>query len=220
MMKYVLFDVETTGLTSSDEIIQFAAIVLNDRSFKTINALEDFYCFTTIPIKKAAQEVHGIDHELLIKLSNKQFFEDKFQRFYEAFNKDTIWVNYSNNLFDFRMINQTLEHGGADMVDFGTRVYDFDVTSGLHHLDLMTLLAMKNKGNKRAYSLANALKDTPGFEQEKFDVLYNNFCARLDEINKNNYLNLPKVPDEYKKTYHNARYDAFAMWYLMCFNNI
>lgn len=219
-MNYVLFDVETTGLTSNDEIIQFAAVVLNSRDFSTIQRLEDFYCMSTIPIKKAAQSVHGISPGLLVQLSDKQFFEDRFLDFYEYYSKDTIWVNYSNTLFDFRMINQTLSNGGVDMVDFGTRVYDFSATSGLHHLDLMSLIAMKNKGTRRAYSLANALKDTPGFTQEGFDRLYNNFCLRLEQLDKNHCLNLPKLPVEYKKTYHNARYDAFAMWYLLKFNNI
>lgn len=219
-MNYVLFDVESTGLTSSDEIIQFAAIILNSRDFSTIQGIEDFYCLSTIPIKKAAQAVHGITPELLVELSNKQFFEDRFLNFYKRYSKDTIWVNYSNTLFDFRMINQTLDNGGARMLDFGTRVYDFSATSGLYHLDLMSLLALKNKGTRRAYSLANALKDTPGFTQEGFDKLYNNFCIKLEQINKSHFLNLPNVPEKHRKTYHNARYDAFAMWYLLKFNNI
>lgn len=40
--KIVVYDVETTGFTKSDEVIQFSAIVMNDTLYT--ESLVNFYC--------------------------------------------------------------------------------------------------------------------------------------------------------------------------------
>ena len=106
-MYYVLFDVETTGLTSKDEIIQFSAFIFDKPDFKTLKNLVDFYCFTTIPIKKDAERIHGISPANLVKWSNKKFFEEQFLPLVRHLGPDVTWVNYSNTLFDIRFFYQT-----------------------------------------------------------------------------------------------------------------
>ena len=209
-MYYVLFDVETTGLTSKDEIIQFSAFIFDKPDFKTLKNLVDFYCFTTIPIKKDAERIHGISPANLVKWSNKKFFEEQFLPLVRHLGPDVTWVNYSNTLFDIRMINQTLQNANLEPMNFGTRVYNFEATEGIHHLDLMTLMSNKLNGNSRAISLRNALAKTKGFNQQTFDIMYQNMNKKLAESCPEN--------KELQKKYHCARYDAFAMWYLLMKN--
>lgn len=209
-MKYVLFDVESTGLTSKDEVIQFSAMIFDKPDFRTLKDLVDFYCFTTIPIKKDAMKIHGISPQNLLKWSNKKFFEEQFIPLARQLGPDVTWVNYSNTMFDIRLINQTLENANLEPFDFGTRVYNFNTEEGTHHLDLMTFMANKLNGNSRAISLSNALKKTPGFNQQSFDIMYSNMNKKLEESCPEN--------KEIGKTYHCARYDTFAMWYLLMKN--
>lgn len=209
-MYYVLFDVETTGLTSKDEVIQFSAFIFDSPDFKILKGAVDFYCFTTIPIKKDAMNVHGITPEKLLKWSNKKFFEEQFLSFVEQMGPDVTWISYSNNMFDIRLINQSLTNANLEPMDFGSRVYDFKAEKGVHHLDLMTYMANKLNGNSRAISLSNALKKTPGFTQHNLDVMYNNVNKRMANYCPEN--------KELQNKYHCARYDAFAMWYLLSRN--
>lgn len=209
-MKYVLFDVESTGLTSKDEVIQFSALIFDNPEFRILKELVDFYCFTTIPIKKDAEKVHGISPANLLKWSNKKFFEEQFIPLVERLGPDVTWVNYSNTMFDLRLINQTLQNANLEPMNFGTRVYDFSETEGIHHLDLMTMMANKLNGNSRAISLSNALKKTPGFNQQTLDIIYSNMNKKLESSCPEN--------KELQKRYHCARYDAFAMWYLLAKN--
>ena len=44
--KIVVYDTETTGLTKSDEVIQFSAIVMNDTLYT--ESLVNFYCNTQV----------------------------------------------------------------------------------------------------------------------------------------------------------------------------
>lgn len=210
-MYYVLFDVETTGLTSTDEIIQFSAFIFDNPDFKILKSVVDFYCFTTIPIKKDAEKVHGITPKNLIKWSNKKFFEEQFLPLVKDLGPDVTWVNYSNTMFDLRMVNQTLQNANLPAMDFGTRVYDFSETKGIHHLDLMTMMARKLNGNSRAISLVNALKKTKGFNQKTLDMMYDNVNKKVESFCPAN--------KELAQKYHCARYDAFAMWYLLKMNN-
>lgn len=205
-MEYVLFDVETTGLSSHDEIIQFAALVFED-SFDSLKGIEDFYCMSTARISAGAMKVHGITPGKLIKWSDKKFFEDQFRTFYDTLGKDVTWVCYSNTLFDLRMINQTLKHANLDELEFGNRVYDFSSTSGAHHLDLMGYASQKLRGNARPLKLQNALKMLDGFDQDEMNAAYVNLNTAVDQIRP--------VNRELEKMYHNARYDTFAMWYLL-----
>ena len=62
-MKYFLYDVETTGFTRRDEVIQFSGYLLDDnlRNEHIIN----FYAYTQIESNPDALKVHHLDKKLL-----------------------------------------------------------------------------------------------------------------------------------------------------------
>lgn len=74
-MKYFLYDVETTGFTRRDEVIQFSGYLLDDnlRNEHIIN----FYAYTQIESNPDALKVHHLDKKLLWELSEEKHLKNK-----------------------------------------------------------------------------------------------------------------------------------------------
>ncbi len=99
MAKYMLFDTETTGNQEEDRIIQIGAMLIHSRdTIETFDAL----CFSDIPIKTEAMEVHNITPQLL---EGKPLFTQT--PFWEALNQNNTPQNYliaHNIQFDLGML--------------------------------------------------------------------------------------------------------------------
>ena len=202
-MYYLVIDVETTGLTSKDEVIQFCGILLNDDLTKCKDFF-DFYCMSTVKITDEAYNVHHINLDLLRKLSGDKFFEEYFYKVKKRIPQDCIVIQYGSG-FDTRMINQTLEHARLPKYDFGKTVASLKGVSGVVNLNLMAY-ASKVFGSGRYLKLQNAMKRIDGYDSRQFEDMYHTFNANLKKSG---------VPDPGNTILaHNARYDAFCTWYL------
>lgn len=101
MTHYILFDTETTGASAEDRVIQFGAIILNQK-----NELEIFdeLCFSPIPIKLEAMEVHNISPDLI---KNKPLaIETNFYKRLEELNNNENFLIAHNINFDLEMIKK------------------------------------------------------------------------------------------------------------------
>lgn len=101
MTHYILFDTETTGASAEDRVIQFGAIILNQK-----NELEIFdeLCFSPIPIKLEAMEVHNITPDLI---ENKPLaIETNFYKRLEELNNSENFLIAHNINFDLEMIKK------------------------------------------------------------------------------------------------------------------
>ena len=101
MTHYILFDTETTGASAEDKVIQFGAIILNQK-----NELEiyDELCFSPIPIKLEAMEVHNITPDLI---ENKPLaIETNFYKRLEELNNSENFLIAHNINFDLEMIKK------------------------------------------------------------------------------------------------------------------
>ena len=101
MTHYILFDTETTGASAEDRVIQFGAIILNQK-----NELEiyDELCFSPIPIKLEAMEVHNITPDLI---ENKPLaIETNFYKRLEELNNSENFLIAHNINFDLDMIKK------------------------------------------------------------------------------------------------------------------
>lgn len=119
-MKYFLYDVETTGFTRRDEVIQFSGYLLDDnlRNEHIIN----FYAYTQIESNPDALKVHHLDKKLLWELSQGKTFEEQIFQYEFLFDaKDITFVGY-NIPFDNRLVNQTLKNNGYEPFNFGSKV--------------------------------------------------------------------------------------------------
>lgn len=162
-MKYLVFDTETTGLRTKDEVIQFSGLLLDDKC--KLLRLFSFYCDTLVDIHPEAERTHGLSKTRVHELSKGRFFEEQFYAIPHLQEctkmKDITWVGY-NVPFDIRLINQTLMNNGYSAVDFGRKVNTLSNT-GVCNFDVhQAVRAYYNRGI--AISLSNAVEkycDTP-----------------------------------------------------------
>lgn len=201
-MNYIIFDTETTGLKSNDEVIQFSAIVCNS-AFRVIGA-ENFFSYSIVSIDPGAQAVHGISREKLYVLSGGKGFEEQFYKFTKKYvTDDTVWIGY-NISFDKRLINQTLQNGGEPPFEFGQETKRLGVASvapGRWYFDAMKPISAAMR-SPRSLKLADAGKALakyykPGQVEAMFDTLCKKIGVNTDA------------------QFHSALYDSFVTFLLV-----
>lgn len=101
MTYYVLFDTETTGAALEDRVIQFGSMILDQKGKLEIF---DELCFSDVPIKLEAMEVHNITPEMI---ENKPLATQT--NFYKRLNELNSSENYliAHNInFDLEMVKK------------------------------------------------------------------------------------------------------------------
>ena len=99
MIKYVLFDTETTGNQEEDRIIQVGAMVVDSSGAAKVY---DELCLADVPIKLEAMEVHNITPELLE--GKGTFKETQFYNDLVHLNQETNYLIAHNISFDLSML--------------------------------------------------------------------------------------------------------------------
>lgn len=200
---YVIFDIEGTGLSSSDEVLQLAMMYC-DKDFVPKFAINR-YCMSDIQIHPQAQGVHGLTREIVKQRSGGKFFEevlDELRRDYPILFKDCTYIAY-NIKFDRDQINNTLEHQGLDAMDFGGEVRMLDRTGkpGLYSYCAMNGLISAINGNKSAKLIELFQRHiTPDGNEAKADF------KKLANAMKD---------DVYAEGAHDAVYDVWMTWRLL-----
>lgn len=208
-MQYIVLDVETTGLSSNDEVIQMSAMFLN-KTFDTCSEVINFYCMPTAPISHGAAAVHHLTLSKLKELSNLRFFESYFYPLSKKFSEDCTFIAYSDSGFDFRLINQTLARAGLPAYDFGEKIKKLDDgLHGHHTFDLMSAMARYGGLRWNKIKLENALKLLPNYNKEDLEIKYMNFSRIIDKQD---------TAEGQVDLFHNARFDTFSLWYIL--NNV
>lgn len=116
--RVLLYDVETTGQSKKDEVIQFAAILFNLDKGKP-EGFVNRYCMTDKEIQREAMQIHGIDRKLLIRLSESKYFEYWLENDLAYLKTIPYTFVAFNESFDHRMINQTLTLAGYEGLSMG-----------------------------------------------------------------------------------------------------
>lgn len=194
-MQYIVFDTETTGLSASDEVVQFAGLLL-DEKLDLVNII-NFYCQTQVALSPGASEITHLDGKLLHTLSGGKFFEDYYCSVPVFRFPDLVWIGY-NVSFDCRMINNTLTNNGLPLHNFGNKIVNLDRTEGIYNFDVMQLVAAGNNGIKK--KLADAANGLP-HSQDELEQMFQKL------------LRLTGSPAEI--CFHNALYDAMVTWLVL-----
>lgn len=196
MTKYIIMDTETTGLTKTDEVIQFSAVVLEDlRPDRLVN----FYCETQVPVSAGAFNVHHLDNAKLHKLSESQVFEDNWLEFVDSLRgAKQVWIDWSSGGFDERLINQTLVNNGLDDYFHFPRCRTLTECSQnmISEFDLMG--ALRRKLSRRSMKLEDAANTLP-YTREQINFVYDKVTASVPNMDK-------------ESRFHNAMYDAFVTY--------
>ncbi len=101
MVHYILFDTETTGAAQEDRVIQFGAIILNQKGELEIY---DELCSCEIPIKLEAMEVHNITPNM-IEAKPKATQTEFYKRLNELNSSENFLIAHNIN-FDLEMIQK------------------------------------------------------------------------------------------------------------------
>jgi DNA polymerase-3 subunit epsilon/exodeoxyribonuclease X len=101
MIHYVLFDTETTGNTQEDRIIQIGAMIVAQNG-----AVESYdeLCFSEVPIKLEAMEVHNITPDLIS--SKGDFKSTHFYQKLHTLNENSNYLIAHNIKFDLSMLEK------------------------------------------------------------------------------------------------------------------
>jgi DNA polymerase III epsilon subunit-like protein len=101
MPYYVLFDTETTGNQEEDKVIQFGAMILDQKG--KVEAYDEL-CSTNVEIKLEAMEVHNITPDLL--KDKPKAIETTFYKRLEELNSNENYLIAHNISFDMGMIKK------------------------------------------------------------------------------------------------------------------
>lgn len=190
-MKYIIYDIESTGFLKRDEVIEFGCIVADERFVP--KGYYRFYCYTQVPIAPGAAKVNGLSASKLMELSDGDTFEDMFFKLPFVKDKDLVWVSYSRGGFDERLINQTLRNNGLPAYGFGERKRFFQKDPG-YVLDAYAALQTRVFDGK-SKKLAQALLEL-GISERQFDEYFYKVTG-------------------HKATFHEALYDSLVLWYVV-----
>lgn len=101
MAYYVLFDTETTGNQEEDRVIQFGAMIVDQKG--KIEAFDEL-CSTSTPIKLEAMEVHNITPDLIE--GKPLAIQTNFYKRLEELNSSENFLIAHNINFDLEMIKK------------------------------------------------------------------------------------------------------------------
>ncbi|RXJ88372.1 DNA polymerase III subunit epsilon [Arcobacter sp. CECT 8983] len=101
MPHYILFDTETTGNQEEDRVIQFGAMIVDQKG--KIEAYDEF-CYSDVEIKIEAMEVHNITPDLI--KGKPKATETSFYKRLEELNSNENFLIAHNISFDMGMIEK------------------------------------------------------------------------------------------------------------------
>lgn len=112
MIHYILFDTETTGASQEDRVIQFGSMIINQKGDLEVF---DELCFSDIPIKLEAMEVHNITTDMI--KDKPRACETKFyQRLIELNSSENYLIAHNIN-FDLQMLEKEGFENKLQLID-------------------------------------------------------------------------------------------------------
>lgn len=112
MIHYILFDTETTGASQEDRVIQFGSMILNQKGDLEVF---DELCFSDIPIKLEAMEVHNITADMI--KDKPRACETKFYQRLQELNSSENYLIAHNINFDLEMIKKEGFENRLQLID-------------------------------------------------------------------------------------------------------
>ena len=206
-MQYVLFDVETTGLSKYDEVIQFCCFIMDGQLHRCSNMV-DFYSMSTQPITQGALQKHHVTLGRLRELSKGVFFEESFYKLAKTFERDCTFIYFSSSNFDTRLVNQTLQNANLPAYNFGDRINTLRSVEGHHCFDLQSAVSKYYGIPGGRVSLEKAVNLVTDRNVNLVTQRYKNFNKVISAKNK-------ELACSEELLFHNARFDAFVLWYIL-----
>lgn len=180
-MEYFIFDTETSGKGTKDEVVQFAGIRFNS-DFKIIG-LVNWYCAITFPMDPEAVQAHGITDAQLAELANGRFLEDYLSQPENSWltnPKDLTFIAY-NIKFDKRLTNQSLQSNGYGKLNFGRsqNLIPNGLIKGVHNVCAMDLSTKVFNYQHGAKKLSEVIATQTKYTPKELDVMLTELCNKF-----------------------------------------
>lgn len=123
-MKFVCFDMETSGLNRNSRIYSIGGIIFEqDGDFGPIvrGSTKMFHEFfrTDYPVTPQVTSITGLTRETINRNANDLYFEEKLDKFMPFFREpDTTFIGYNIKSFDCHVLNNSLLSCGEAPVNF------------------------------------------------------------------------------------------------------
>jgi len=172
----VVFDLETSGFSNSDDIIQFACSVIHydGQRFQKPQNPSSFasYVNSTRDLSKS-QKIHGITPPMLSGAPSFPSVMNDFLAFLEKFPAETPMILISHNLkFDYRMLQKNCLKRGINleaslMSKISARVCSLELSRSIPKSSFPTALALTPTAKKPSFSLGSVYHAITGKQLEK-----------------------------------------------------
>lgn len=181
-MNYCFFDLETTGLARTSDILEFGAVFCDENMNVTDTYNEYFLYYDEVP--SGASKVHGLTREKLEFLAERDFLAAASDVFKKVTCKDTMLCGHNILRYDIPVLQTNLSRAGITLNVPSSKCID------------TLLLARSNLpgSHKLADAVATAASQT--------GVTVKALTEKFDAIFPSNALNT-------ELRYHSAMYDAF-----------
>lgn len=183
-MRYVFFDLETTGVKRTSDVLEFGALVF-DENLKLIEVRNQYYKCDDIPA--GATAVHGLT-PIKLQMYNAVDWESAANEVYQLVNSpDVILCGHNVVGYDIPVLKNNLEMAGISWEPDYTRT-----------IDTMKLYNAKYSGSK-------SLQTATATAASKMSTN----IRKIEEMFRSSPLIAEKIIDK-TAMFHNALFDSYC----------
>lgn len=183
MKKYVFFDLETTGLASDSDILEFGALIFNEQ-FQLIDVINKYYKCDDIPASATA--IHGLT-PIKLQMYNAIDWDKYALDIYSLLDDDIILCGHNVLGYDIPVLHNNLALSG---IPWDHNRYEV--------IDTMKLYAKSFKGSKKLSVATDAAAERLGVTIEDIKQFF-----------KNSPMIASKIVDK-TSYFHNALFDSYC----------
>lgn len=185
-MNYIFFDLETTGLARTSDILEFGAIKCNAEALPV--QFHHEYFTIDHPVPQSAVNIHGLTQQKLEFLAERDFLSAA-KDIYEIITSSNTFICGHNIInYDLQVLKSNLSRAGITLDINKLKCIDTlqlarDKVAGSHKLDVVVTNLIRQKGmtlkelNKTFDSLVNASEIDVNSEMRYHSALYDSFLS-------------------------------------------
>ena len=187
-MKYLYFDVETTGLSRTSDILEFGGI-LCDSNFNIVKPINEYFLYDGI-VPYSAVNVHGLSSQKLEFLGTRDFISAAPDIAKLLTDPDICLCGHNIVSYDLPVLASNLKNAGIQLN-----------TDKLRTIDTLTIAKQKFSGSHKLEDTLTVCWHRSGCTRADVDAGF----AKLIQTN-------PTLVVDEDKTFHSALYDSYVCW--------
>lgn len=184
-MNYLFFDLETTGLSRSSDILEFGGL-LCDENLKILEVYNEYFLHDE-PVPTSAVNIHGLNSQKLEFLAHRDFISAAPDIFNIVTQQNIYYCGHNIIKYDLPVLVSNFTRLG----------YSFSFKEDVCR-DTLTLARQYFDGSHKLETMLSQVLYKSNLTITDFNRIYSDSC--------HNYIL------DVNAHYHSALYDAFASW--------